>query len=149
MKELSRHQWRIAAIASVIIWGLTSLLFTFGPQLFDLQPDIASQVAGVSPVHCLILGLMPLVLILPLTVKTFTKQRLFPLYCGVWSGLTIPALMLFFRWSANLTDRCDRVFIGCGIFAFVVISGEWIWHTIRVAIQSRGKKANNGSSRIV
>lgn len=142
MKESSRHQWRIAVTASVIIWGLTSLFFASGPQFFDLQPDIASQVAGVSPVHCLILGLIPLVLILPLTIKTFTKQRLFPLYWGVWSGLTIPALMLFFRWSANLTDRCDRVFIGCGIFAFVMICGEWIWHTIRVAIQSCCKKGN-------
>ncbi len=131
MKQISRCELKNIVVISVFGWGVMSLIFAISPHLFNLRPEYARQVSAVTPLHCLTLGLLPLAIVIPATIGTFTRKRLFPLYLAVWAGLITTTLSFGFGLAAGLGGRCDPVFIAGGIFAFLTVCGDWLLDTAR------------------
>ncbi len=129
--SVSRNGWLVCVGLSVLTWVFMSV---------GLAPR------GVSPILCVIPAVLPLVALLPATVKRFTRRRVFPLGWALWFGVTSTGLFFAFSRMAGLGNRCDRVFVASGIFAFVSVCALWVVDISRKRHQSRARLLSANAS---
>ena len=117
-------------VFSLLSTPVLAVLFFFGFS----HSESAQREANVLFVHCLILGALPPVLIIPATITRLTRGRFFYPCFAIWCAVAIPALFFWFTWAAGFGHRCDHLFFLGSLFAVVMISRRW-W------LERKGRRA--------
>ncbi len=128
---LRTTQLKVILTAFVVVWAVLAV--------------VMGQAQGVSPFLCLLPASLVLIVALP-SATGLTRRLWFLPALALWSGITVPAMLLTFRWAAGLSSRCDQLFFACGLFAALAFLTLWAVSGVRTR-WARQTGANRGAGR--